>query len=177
MTITRRPLKGGGWEVDIQVRFPDGTHPRTKAAKTVNNTLTVLGTLLKQAVELKVIPQMPCTVRLLKTSSGSVYFYDFGEYERLVAAAKAIGSTAYVVVLLGGDAGLRAGEMRAMPKTDADVEKGQLRIEWNEWQGHISTTKGNRIRYVPMTTRLRAALRTHRHLRGNDCCIEMTDGR
>ena len=33
-------------------------------------------------------------------------------------------------------------------------------------QGHISTTKGNRIRYVPMTNRPKEALRIHRHLRG-----------
>jgi hypothetical protein len=39
-----------------------------------------------------------------------------------------------VVVLLGGDAGPRAGEIRAMLTTDADVEKGQLWIERNEWQ-------------------------------------------
>ena len=38
-----------------------------------------------------------------------------------------------MVVLIGGDAGLRAGEIRAMLTTDADVEKGQLRIEQNEW--------------------------------------------
>lgn len=30
----------------------------------------------------------------------------------------------------------------------------------------ITTTKGGRLRYVPMTERLRAALRRHRHLRG-----------
>ena len=29
-----------------------------------------------------------------------------------------------------------------------------------------TTTKGNRIRHVPMTARLREALRQHRHLRG-----------
>ena len=56
--------------------------------------------------------------------------------------------------------------MRALRWTDADVEKGVLRIERNEWQGHISTTKGNRTRYIPMTGRLREALRGHGHLRG-----------
>ena len=55
--------------------------------------------------------------------------------------AKRIDSTAYVVVLLGGEAGLRAGEMRALVWTDADLKR-QLRIERNEWQGHISYHKG-----------------------------------
>ncbi len=139
---------------------------REKAPKTVNNVLTVLNTLLKKAVEWGVMETVPCTIRLLKTSVGSVDFYDFGEYARLVEAARRVDATAYVVVLLGGEAGLRAGEMRALRWTDVDLDKGQLRIECNEWQGHISTTKGNRIRYVPMTARLWEALRNHRHLRG-----------
>jgi integrase len=147
-----------------------------KAPKTVNNVLTVLNTMLKMAMEWQVIDALPCTVRLLKPSAGSFDFYDFDEYERFVAAACRVDPTAYLVALLGGEAGLRAGEMRAMLQVDADVEKGQLRIERNEWRGHIHTTKGNRIRYVPMTVRLRAALRAYRHLRG-DRLLYRADGR
>jgi len=66
--------------------------------------------------------------------------------------------------------------MRAMLQVDADVEKAQSRIERNEWRGRIHTTKGNRIRYVPMTIRLPAALRAHRHLRG-DRLLYRADGR
>lgn len=56
--------------------------------------------------------------------------------------------------------------MRALRWTDVDFTTGKLRIECNEWYGHITTTKGNRVRYVPITGRLREALREHRHLRG-----------
>ena len=56
--------------------------------------------------------------------------------------------------------------MRALLWTDVNLEKGQLRVERNDWQGHVSTTKGGRLRYVPMTRRLQDALRAHRHLRG-----------
>jgi integrase len=56
-----------------------------------------------------------------------------------------------------------------------DLDEQQLRIERNEWQGHISTTKGNRIRYVPMTRRLAEALRKHRHMRG-DLVLYRADG-
>jgi integrase len=128
------------------------------------------------ALRTQVISSVPCTIRLLKTSAGSVDFYDFEEYQRLLPAARLVGPTAYLVVLLGGDAGLRAGEMRPLRWTDVNLEKGQLRIERNEWQGHISTTKGNRIRYVPMTSRLQEALRTHRHLRG-ERVLYRDDGR
>lgn len=37
------------------------------------------------------------------------------------------------------DALIAAREMRALVWTDVDLEKGQLRNERNEWQGHIST--------------------------------------
>ena len=47
-------------------------HLRQKAARTVNNVLTVLSMMLKRAVEWGAIDRMPCTVRLLKVSEGAV---------------------------------------------------------------------------------------------------------
>ena len=109
---------------------------------------------------------MPCTIRLLKTSPGSIDFYDFEEYESLVAAAAALDPRAHLLILLGGDAGLRSGEMRALAWTDINFGKRQLCVERNEWRGHVSTTKGGRLRHLPLTRRLAEALREHRHLRG-----------
>src|SRR6187549_1827621 len=87
---------------------------RAKAPKTVNNVLAVLGVLLKKAVEWNVIERMPCSIRLLPTpKSSSTTFYDFEEYERLVEAARDIDSRTYLAALLGGEAGLRCGEMIA----------------------------------------------------------------
>jgi hypothetical protein len=53
---------------------------------------------------------------LLPVPKGSMAFYDFDEYERLVAAASAIDATAHLIVLLGGEAGLRCGEMIALDR-------------------------------------------------------------
>jgi hypothetical protein len=86
-------------------------HLREKAPKTVNNVLTVLNTLLKQAVEWNVIDRHPCTIRLLPIHKGSARFHDFEAFERLVDAAKSTDARAYLIVLLGGEAGLRCGEM------------------------------------------------------------------
>lgn len=36
----------------------------------------------------------------------------------------------------------------------------------SDWKGHVTAPKGGRLRYVPMTKRLAAALQTYRHLRG-----------
>jgi integrase len=137
-----------------------------RAPKTVNNVLTVLSTLLKRAVEWGVIERMPGTIRLLHIPKPSASFHDFDEYERLVSAAEATDPRAYVIVLLGGDAGLRCGEMMALKWTDVDLGKRQLCIQRSAWKGHVTAPKGGRLRYVPMTSRLATALRTHRHLRG-----------
>jgi hypothetical protein len=85
-----------------------------KSPKTVNNILVVLSVMLKKAVEWEVLDRMPCTIRLLKVPKASAGFYDFDEYERLVNAAKPLDRNAHLIVLLGGDAGLRCGEMMAL---------------------------------------------------------------
>src|SRR5207248_1469919 len=123
-------------------------------------------TLLKKAVEWNVIDAMPCTVRLVKTTEGAIAFYDFAEFEALVSAAAAMDPRAHLVVLLGGEAGLRAGEMRALRWTDVNFDTRQVTVQFAEWRGHITTTKGNRIRYVSLTKHLMEALRSARHLRG-----------
>jgi integrase len=139
---------------------------KDKAIRTVNNVLTVLSMMLKKAAEWGVIDTVPCTVRLLKVPEGSLAFYDFDDYDALVQASARVSPNAHVIVLLGGDAGLRGGEMRALEWTDVNLKKRQLRVERNEWHGQVTSTKGNRVRYVPMTVRLAAALQQYRHLRG-----------
>jgi integrase len=138
---------------------------RDRAPKTVNNVLAVLGVLLKKALEWNVIDRMPCAIRLLPIPKPSAGFYDFEEYERLVEAAKAGDPNAYLIVLLGGDAGLRCGEMMALEWRDVDLGKRQLCVQRSEWKGHVTVPKGGRLRYVPMTVRLAAGLRDRRHLR------------
>ena len=130
----------------------------------MNNTLTVLNMLLRKAVEWDVIERMPCAIRLLPVPKPSAGFYDFDDYERLVEAAKAREPNAYLIVLLGGEAGLRCGEIIALEWGDVDLGKRQLCVQRSEWRGHVTTPKGGRLRYVPMTARLAAALRDHRHL-------------
>src|SRR5712691_4202187 len=140
-------------------------HLHDRSPKTVNNVLVVLNVLLKRAVEWDVIDRMPCAIRLLPIPKPSAGFYDFEEYERLVEAAKAGDPNAYLIVLLGGDAGLRCGEMMALEWRDVDLGKRQLCVQRSEWKGHVTVPKGGRLRYVPMTVRLAAGLRDRRHLR------------
>lgn len=135
-----------------------------RSPKTVNNVLTVLSVVLRTAGEWGVIERVPCSIKLLPTPKSAASFYDFDEYERLVDAAWT-DSLACLVVLLGGEAGLRCGEIMAVGWTDVDLHKRQLCVARSEWKGHVTVPKGGRLRYVPLTKRLTEALRDARHVR------------
>jgi len=138
---------------------------RDRAPKTVNNVLTVLNVLLKSAVDWGVIAGMPCTIRLLKVPKTSAAFHEFDVYERLVEAARLTDPQAHLVVLLGGEAGLRCGEMIALEWVDVDLTKRQMCVRHSDWNGHVTAPKGGTFRFIPLTVRLTKALRDHRHLR------------
>jgi integrase len=122
-------------------------HLRDRAPKTVNNVLTVLNMLLKKAVEWDAIDRMPCTIRLLPIPKPSAGFYDFDEYDRLVEAAKSADPNAHMIVLLGGDAGLRCGEMMALEWRDVDLGKRQLCVQRSEWKArHGSQRRATAVR-------------------------------
>jgi integrase len=128
--------------------------------------LTVLSVLLKKAVEWNVIERTPIMGRLLPVPRTSAGFHDFDDYERLVEASRATDWRALLIVLVGGEAGLRSGEMMALEWADVDLGKRQLSVQRSDWKGHLTMPKGGRLRYVPLTVRLASALREHRHLRG-----------
>ncbi len=139
-----------------------------KAPKTVNNILTVLNVLLKKAVEWDVIERMPCTIKLLPVAEARRRrFYDFDEFERLVEAAKDDGPSALPArAACRARRGCDCGEMVALEWSDIDFVKRQVCVQRSAWKGQVASPKGGRLRYVPLTARLAAALRDHRHLRG-----------
>jgi integrase len=137
-----------------------------KSRKTINNVLTVLSKALHVAVSWKVISAMPCTIKLLKTSAQAPDFYEFDAYGSLVNAAAKIDPRALLVVLLGGDAGLRRGEMIGLRWCDIDFRRKQITVQQAVWNGIIDTPKSGKGRVIPMTNALEAALRSFRHLRG-----------
>lgn len=47
-----------------------------------------------------------------------------------------------------------------------DLRRGLATVERSKWQGHVTETKGMECRTVPMTQRLKRALTSHRHRRG-----------
>ena len=139
---------------------------KDRSAKTANNVLSVLSKLLKVAVEWDVLDEMPAKIKLLKTDVPVMAFYDPAEFERLVEAAKRLDSATLLIVLLGGEAGLRAGEVLGLEWGDVDFARGFLTVARAEWCKVVASPKGGRSRRVPLTKRLLAALAAHRHLAG-----------
>jgi len=146
-----------------------------RAPKTVNNVLTVLSTLLRKAVEWGELERLPCAIKLLPNPKKTMGFHDFDQYERLLTIARRRGTEAYLMVLLGGDAGLRLGEILALEWRDVDLAARRLTVQRSDWLGHVTVPKGGRSRQLPMTQRLTAALKAGRHLR-SDRVLCLADG-
>jgi integrase len=94
-------------------------------------------------------------------------FHDFDQYERLLTVARRRGTEAYLMVVLGGDAGLRLEEILAVEWRDVDLAARRLTVQRSDWLGHVTVPKGGRSRQLPMTQRLTAALKAARHLRSD----------
>lgn len=145
---------------------PNRKSKPSKAASTINGCLSSLSTCLKCAVEWRVIDAIPCRIGRLKKQEDSPRFYDFEAYEAYVEAARVMDQRIYLLVLLGGDAGLRKGEILALDQARCDTRVGRTLIERNQVKGQVHETKGMECRAVPMTDRLRSALKANKHLRG-----------
>lgn len=126
----------------------------------------MLNVVLKAAHRWGKIDRVPHRFQLLRRDKSRPRFYDFDQFEWLVAAAGKCDARIELLVLLGGEAGLRRGEIIALEWADVDLRRGLVTVERSEWKGMVTATKGMKYRVVPMTRRLHRALTAHRHLRG-----------
>jgi integrase len=111
---------------------------------------------------------MPCRIRQLKAAKPIVAFYEEPEYERLVEAAAKTDARTHLAVLLGGEAGLRLGEILRLEWPDVDLQRGLVKVQRAiSLDGTVTTPKGGKPRVVPTTSRLRDALASNRHIRGD----------
>jgi integrase len=126
-----------------------------KAPKTVNNALIALKTVLKFAQDKGHLVTLP-KIQMLKVQKGRPTIYDIPTYSRLVETALTMSLEHAAVVLLGGECGLRAGEMQALDH--GDVHGNSLVIQRSAWRKHVGPTKGYAARTVPMTPRTAAVI-------------------
>lgn len=132
------------------------------SASTVNNSLKFIGAMLHCAKRQGYKLEAPSLKRLPEHHDAP--WYSTAEYQRLIKGAETFGPTELVLVLLAGDAGLRAGEISALRWEDIDFGKHMLTVKRNLVHKHEGPPKGKRERKLPISSRLDAALRAlHRH--------------
>jgi integrase len=179
--ILKRHLRGAFGHLnlgDIRAREIEGLKAELldgrRGRKTVNNVLAVLGKMLRYAHEIEVLDRVP-RIRLLKCDKQKFRFLDFEELDALLAAAKPELDW-YVAILLGADAGLRLGEIRALRWEDVDLKNGRITVGRALWQNEEGTTKGWNLRTIPLTKRLENALKELRRARLGKYVLADADG-
>lgn len=125
--------------------------------KHVNNTTSVLSSLVKYAVKNQVMAD-PKLAFQIKAQSASLDFVAPEDVTRLAAAAT--DARYRVALLLAADAGLRIGEIRALPWLEVNELAREISIAWSYDRTNVlSETKGYERRAVPISERLWLAMR------------------
>ena len=132
------------------------------AALSHNTMVEVMKTLrriLNVAIAQKLIECEPVALEIPKRTHKAVIAYDGREQEVLLAAAQVLGPAYVVLVLLGFDAGLRAGEIVGLKWSDIEFARDLLVVRHNIVRGHLDQPKGRTEDEVALTRRLTQALR------------------
>jgi integrase len=148
--------KENGWRVG-----PKG-ELKPYSAKSINNQLGVLRTMLELAEEWGIIQKAP-KVKALKAPDAKFVFLDFDEAQRLKDAATGEWRTMIVTAL---NTGMRLGELLALEWDDIDLVARHVTVSKNDWRGIVDSPKGTRTRILPLNDEVLAALKAHRHLQG-----------
>jgi integrase len=129
---------------------------RGLSAKTVNNQLSSLHSLLAHAAEQKVIGAVP-KVRWQKTTTPGFKFFDHAETAKLVEHAPPL-------VVIGVKTGMRIGELLELKWGDVSLARKQLTVArsvWWEPKGgpkHVTAPKNHKPRTIPLSGEALAAL-------------------
>ncbi|MCR9161693.1 MAG: tyrosine-type recombinase/integrase [Nannocystaceae bacterium] len=139
---------------------------RTHSVKTVTNQLSVLRKMLNVAHEWEIIGGVP-KFRWMKLPESRFRFLDFDEAERLLdVAKKEPDQTWWTMALVALNTGMRQGELLAIEWDDIDLVAARLVVRRSVTRGVLGTPKSGRNRQIDLNSRVVAALRSHRHLRG-----------
>jgi integrase len=130
--------------------------------KTVNNHLTVLRRVLVVAKKRGVLQNVP-EIEWLRSPKPQFDFLTFEEAERLVSAAEGEWRC---MILTAQRTGLRQGELLALRWEDVDLRTGLVTVRRSVTRGIVTEPKSGRSRDVPLGDDVLAALKAHRHLKG-----------
>jgi integrase len=132
---------------------------RPLSAKRINNILAVLSKPLHYAQRCKLIQTMP-EIGIFKVERPEIEAWEFEQYARVLAAAKIEGPEWYAAACLAGEAGLRAGEIKALRwREDVDLIARTVTVNFQTCNGETTTPKGRTRRTIPMTPTLVSSLK------------------
>jgi integrase/recombinase XerD len=142
---------------------PDGRAAET-SARTVQKERTVCGTLFAYAVDMELIEANPVQrVPAPKVDPAAVVLLKPAELERLLEECEP-DPMLWMYALLLAETGLRCeSEATWIQWQDIDLGGGFLLVA-----GRARRTKSGKARWVPLTPRLREALRAHQERFGGD---------
>ncbi len=143
-------------QIDVDT-FVGAEKRRKMAVKTINNRLSGLSSLIKYAVTNGVIPPpSPPLQCKIDGQVGEVEAVPMEHVERLLESAT--DDRYRVAVLLGAEAGLRAGEILGLQWGDLRDRQLTVRRAIDKDTREVVAPKHNKVRTVPLSPRLEAAL-------------------
>lgn len=126
--------------------------------KTVNNHLSVLRTMLREAVYEDLIPQNPFDrVRPLVTSKSERGILTLKEASKVLERKRWTNSMYWLVNLVAATTELRQGEILALQSDDLFSNYVRVRHSWDARNG-LGPTKTKRVREIPIPPKTRAAI-------------------
>lgn len=127
------------------------------SGKSINNALCVGRKLFTLAVEHGEADNVP-VFRSVRNEHKEMSHLSGQDFATLLAASKRVSPECEAMFLLGGHAGLRAGEMLALRWADIDFQDGDVVVRRAMSMGQEVAPKNNKGRRVPMSSSLRASL-------------------
>lgn len=160
------------------------TDARPISVKRLKNLLGVLSKLFRWAEATGVIDRAPRF--LMPKIPPSKFDFLLDDEQARLRAAVANDTQRRAMIDVALDAGLRKGELLGLEWGDVDLVGKTMvvrRSVWRELTGesHVGAPKSGRDRKIPLTNRVVASLKAHRHLRGerifcNEDGSELTPG-
>lgn len=131
---------------------------RGLSPRSMNKTTTVIGGIYKRAARVWEITGNPIAQmdKLRERAYDDLNFYEPEEIWALVRAADTFDPSGQdgALLLALSFAGLRRGEALALSWRDVDFERESIRVRGNWSYGRLVTTKGGRVRSVPLVPQL-----------------------
>lgn len=136
--------------------------------KTINNHLTVLRSMLTQAVEWGYCETSPmAAVDALEVPEQPFRFWDADQADAFLGGLLAAEPQWFPLFLTALRTGMRQGELLALTWGDLDFTRREIHVRQSFTEGRTGTPKNGKTRRIPMSNDVARVLRDHRHLRSD----------